>query len=233
TAAAAEQDPCVPHRYGDTYFNVTADLKQILRIRPGSHQTIRLQGFATKDLDSWILSAKPSVNDAATLTLGEPALGPGKSTTLDIALPASARVGVPVFSYVYSERNSGANYQWHYLPVPVMAGDPCSTFTDCMSCTARLGCGFCITSGRCEAFGASGSAESSCSAKSFATWAGSCPGACENRSVSCSVCTSQRGCGWCAAGGTPTCMEASHDYSHPEVGTCAYADWSIRPSYCP
>jgi hypothetical protein len=28
-------------------------------------------------------------------------------------------------------------------------------------------------------------------------------------------------------------MEASHAYSHPEVGTCAYADWSIRSSYCP
>jgi hypothetical protein len=28
-------------------------------------------------------------------------------------------------------------------------------------------------------------------------------------------------------------MEASHDRSHPEADTCAYADWSFKPSYCP
>jgi hypothetical protein len=231
-AAGAERDPCVPHRYGETYFNAVLDTKTILRIRPGYHRTIRLEGFATKDVDSWILSVRPALEGTVTLTLGELTLEPGKSTTLDITLPSSARVGVPVFSYVYSELGAAANYQWHYLPVPVMAGEPCSTFTDCQSCTSRAGCGFCSSSGRCEAIGVSGSAESSCEGSSFATWAGSCPGLCENRSASCTTCTAAPGCGWCA-GGTPACMEASHAYSHPEVGTCAYADWSIRSSYCP
>jgi hypothetical protein len=28
-------------------------------------------------------------------------------------------------------------------------------------------------------------------------------------------------------------MEASADLAHPEAGTCAYADWSVTPAYCP
>jgi hypothetical protein len=225
-AAAAGQDPCVPHTYGDTYFNVVPELKTILRIRPGEHQTIRLEGFSTKDVGVFTLSARPAMAGAATLTLGASKFGPGKSTTLDIALPSSAPIGFPVYAFVYSERDFG-DYQWQFVPLPVRAGDPCSAFKDC------LGCGFCASSGRCEAIGASGSAESSCSGKSFATWAGSCPGFCA-RQTTCNSCTSQPGCGWCATGGASSpCMEASHEYSHPEVGTCAYADWSIRPSYCP
>jgi hypothetical protein len=231
-AAAAGEDPCVPHTYGDTYFNVVPDMKTILRIRPGEHQTIQLEGFSTEDVGVFTLSAQPSMRYAATLTLGATKFGPGKSTTLDIALPSSAPIGVPVYSFVYSERDYG-NYQWQFVPVPVMAGDPCSAFTDCLSCTARAGCGFCASSGRCEAFGASGSAESSCSGKAFATWAGSCPGFCESNNTSCGRCTAQRGCGWCAVPGTPGCMEASHDGSHPEVLSCPYADWSVEPSYCP
>jgi hypothetical protein len=28
-------------------------------------------------------------------------------------------------------------------------------------------------------------------------------------------------------------MEASHEGGHPETGSCAYADWSFTPDYCP
>jgi hypothetical protein len=160
-AATAGQDPCVPHRYGDTYFHVVPDTKTILRIRPGEHQTIQLEGFATDNVGLFMLSARPAVNGAATLTLGASKFGPGKSTTLDIALPSSASIGFPVYSYVYSERDDRVAYQWQFVPMPVMAGDPCTAFRDCLSCTARVGCGFCTSSGRCEALGASNSAESS------------------------------------------------------------------------
>jgi hypothetical protein len=230
--AADEQDPCVPQRYGDTYFNVVADNQALLRIRPGEHQTVHLEGFATRDVDSWIFSAKPSQKDAATLTLGANALGPGKSTTLDIAVPSSSRVGSLLTLYAYSERGTGSTYQWNFFPLPVVVGDPCSSFSGCLACTSRSGCGYCASSGKCESVGTEGSADSSCSGKDFSTWSGSCAGFCASHSGSCGDCSSQFGCGWCASA-TPACMEASHDRSHPEGETCAYADWSVKPSYCP
>jgi hypothetical protein len=231
-AASAEQDPCVPHEYGDTFFNVVTDTNALLRIRPGEHQVIHLEGFASNDVDSWIFSAEPAKKDAATLTLGANALGPGESTTLDISVPASTDVGSLIRMYVYSERGTGATYQWHFLPLPVIVGDPCSSFSGCLACTSGAGCGYCASSGKCESIGSSGSADSSCSGKNFATWPGSCPGFCASHSASCGDCSSQPGCGWCA-GAAPACMEASQEYSHPEDEACAYADWSFRPSYCP
>jgi hypothetical protein len=232
TAAAAEEDPCVPHRYGSTYFNVAADTKTLLRIRPGDHQTVELKGFASKDVEGWSFSAEPSEKDAATLTLGATTLGPNESTTLDIAVPSSSRVGSVVRVYAYSNRGTGSTYQWHFFPLPVIVGEPCASFSGCLACSSHAGCGYCASSGKCESAGAEGSADSSCSAKDFATWPGSCPGFCASHSGSCTGCSSQPGCGWCA-GGTPACMEASHDQSHPETETCAYADWSFTPTYCP
>lgn len=228
-AAEAERDPCLP-RTGNLYFNVVADLKSLPRIRPGGHEQVNLTGWSSSSdgaTVSWGLTAVPAKQGDVTLTLGTNMLGTDKSTTLDIAVPASAAVGSSITMYVLS--NVGAAYQ--FLPLHAVVGEPCSSFHDCASCTAHAGCGYCGESGRCEAEGAAGSAESSCAGASFATWPGSCSGFCAGHSGSCTDCASQPGCGWC--GSSNACMEASHEYSHPQAGTCAYADWSFTPDYCP
>lgn len=226
-AAAAEDDPCVPHRYA-AYYNVATDAKTLLRIRPGEHRTIQVDGWSSAAVDTWKLSAQAAEPGSATLQLGATALGPGRSTTLDIGIPIGSKIGSLVVVYLVAEQT--VSYQ--FLPVPVFVGDPCSSFTDCVSCTSRAGCGFCLDSGRCESMDSSGSAESSCSGKSFATWRASCPGFCLGHSNSCGECTSQFGCGWCTGAAT-ACMESSREYSHPENETCEYADWSFSPKYCP
>lgn len=226
-AAAAEDDPCIPHRYA-TYYNVTTDAKTMLRIRPGDHRRIQVNGWATAAVGSWKLSTQVATPGSATLLLGENELGPGRSTTLDISLPSSSQVGSLVLGFVLADQN----VTYSFLPVPIIVGDPCSSFTDCVSCTSRAGCGFCLSSGRCESMDSSGSAESSCSGKSLATWRASCPGFCLGHSNSCGDCTAQFGCGWCTNSAT-ACMEASRAYAHPEEGSCEYADWSTTPRYCP
>ena len=229
-AAAAEQDPCVPHVYGPTYFNVVPDIRTVQRIPPGGHQQIDLEGWSSNGVVGWKLTAEPATFGEATLTLGANTIGDGRPTTLDIAIPSTARVGSLIQLYLVSTFDP----LYQFLPLPVIAGDPCTSFSfDCVTCTTHTGCGFCESSGRCEAMGATGSAESSCSAKSFATWPGSCPGVCASHARSCLDCATQIGCGWCASGDATGCMEASHDYSHPETGACAYADWSFSPNYCP
>jgi hypothetical protein len=228
-AAAADQNPCVPQKFGTSYFNVVPHLEALPRIPPGSHKTIELTGWASDGRGDWKIRAAPAEIGAATLTLGAPTLGNQGSTTLDIAIPSVTRVGSTILMFVAS--NFGGEFQ--LMPLVAIAGQPCASFTDCASCTGHGGCGFCSTSGRCESAGADGSADSSCAAGAFATWEGSCPGLCSSHSASCTDCASQVGCGWCAAGDGPACVEASHEYSHPQTGSCAYADWSFTPGYCP
>jgi hypothetical protein len=228
TAAAADQNPCVPQKLGPSYFNVVLDLDALPRIAPGTHQTIQMSGWSSNDIADWQIRAVPAKVGTATLTLGAQMIGNNKSTTLDVAVPSTTPTGSSILMFVAS--NAAGAFQ--LMPLIAIAGPPCSTFTDCASCSAHAGCGFCSSSGRCERAGADGSADSSCRGSKFATWEGSCPGVCSSHASSCTECSSQGGCGWCG-GAEPACLEASHDFSHPQTGSCAYADWSFTPAYCP
>jgi len=168
-----------------------------------------------------------SPSDVA-FTFSDAQLNTAKTTTLDVRVDAAAAPGEVIRFFVFSGR--GDDYQ--VLPMLAVAGDACSRFTNCLSCAAQIGCGFCATTGRCEALGSSGSAESSCPASAFAIRPGSCSGFCASRGTSCATCTSLSGCGWCGAGSAPQCVEASRDGDAPASGSCPYADWSATASYC-
>jgi hypothetical protein len=228
TAAAAEHDPCIPGAAAD-YFNLVQQ-PGVLRIAPGGHQAVTLRGWASGGArgTSWQLSTGAAMDSAQTLTLSADMIKDGATVSLDVALPASAQIGDQPQFVVFSA-TSDTNYS--ILPMYAVVGDPCSRFTTCEACTGEVGCGFCASSGKCEAQGgATSSAESSCSGSSFATWPGSCKGFCAS-SGSCTDCASQPGCGWCNTG-QPQCVEASHDTGQPLSGSCAYADWSFTPDYC-
>lgn len=229
TAATAGEDPCVPGQT-EPYFNAVAAVPSLPRIPVGSHRAIRLSGWAPDAGDgfTWRLEADPATRGEPLLTIGATTMSARTSTSLDIAVAATATRDTLLRWYVYSV--GSGSYQ--VLPMIAVAGDPCSSFTDCASCTAHSGCGFCASSGKCEAEGASGSAESSCAGSSFATWPGSCPEFCAAHSGSCADCASQPGCGWCASASGPRCLEASQNYAEPAHAACAYADWSFTPDYC-
>jgi hypothetical protein len=220
----------VPIPAGSRYYNVVADGGAVPRIAPGGTKVLGLTGWSTSATPDWMLSARSATDGDSTLTLAKETLNAGKTTTLSVAVPATATKGTGLRLFVFSEF-SQTDYQ--ILPLLAIVDDPCSTFTGCETCTSHAGCGFCAATGRCEAQGASGSAESSCPASSFATWPGSCPGFCAPHNGSCTECASQPGCGACSTGGVTQCLEASHDYAHPAAATCAYADWSFTPAYCP
>jgi len=228
-AAALAGDPCVPNVTGGRYFNVVAGAGALPRIAPGGKQTIRLAGWSTVATPDWNLFAVTGKGTTATLTLAADRLNAGKSTTLGVEVPATAARGTALRMLVFS---AFTQTDFQALPLLALVDDPCASFAGCEACSSHRGCGFCATTGRCEAQGASGSAESSCPASSFATWPGSCPGLCAAHSGSCADCAGQPGCGWCAAGGAGQCLEASHDFAHPEAATCGYADWSFTPDYC-
>jgi hypothetical protein len=224
SAAAAEQDPCVPGATAD-YFNLTVQDPGVLRIAPGGHQAVTLRAWARGAAHgtSWQLQTQGLMDAAQTLKLGASMIKDGATVSLDVALPATAQIGDQPQFLVFSA-TSDTNYA--FLPLYAVAGEPCSQFTTCDACTSELGCGFCLSSGKCEPQGGA-----SCSGGSFATWPGSCKGFCAQFSDSCGDCTSEVGCGWCASG-IPHCVEASHETGQPESGSCPYADWSFIPDYC-
>jgi hypothetical protein len=223
-AAAAGQDPCIPGG-ASPYYNMRPGIRSVPRIRPGGHQLIPLTSWLPHADPGfpWRLEADPGKASAASLTLqlGTTMANGTTTTGLDVAVAATATRGTVLRFYVFSFTTS----EYQVLPMRAVVGDPCSSFSGCEDCTAHIGCGFCASSGRCEAQG-----ESSCAESSFATWPGSCPGFCAPHN-SCTDCASQIGCGWCASSGQ--CFEASQEYSHPAEASCDYADWSFTPAYCP
>ncbi|HEX8108421.1 MAG TPA: hypothetical protein VF516_11870 [Kofleriaceae bacterium] len=230
SAAAAEHDPCVPGATAD-YFNLAVQTPGVLRIAPGGHQAVTLRAWASGAArgTTWQLQTGAAMDSAQTLTLSASMIKDGATVSLDVALPQTAQIGDQPQFVVFSA-TSDTNYS--ILPLYAVAGEPCSQFTTCEACTAEVGCGFCASSGKCEAQGGvTSSAQSSCSGGSFATWPGSCKGFCAGHSGSCIDCSSQPGCGWCASG-QQHCVEASHETGQPESGSCPYADWSFTPDYC-
>jgi hypothetical protein len=229
--AADVGEPCVPVTTDAPYFNMAHRLTSVPRIPPGSRGRLGLTAWATGEVPDWVLSTSSANPDDAELTLGARQIGPGESTNLDIVVLPSTPVGSSLRIFVFSGL-SQETYQ--VLPVLAIVGDPCTAFTSCETCAARVGCGWCATSQRCETDGVTGSAESTCAGTDFARWPGSCGAYCGGHSDSCLDCASQAGCGWCASGGAPQCMEASNtDFSRPATGTCAYPDWSFTADYCP
>jgi hypothetical protein len=229
SAASAEQDPCVPGANAN-YFNLAMQPAGVVRIAPGGHQAVTLRAWASGMAKgtSWQLDTNAAMTDAQTLTLSASMIKDGATVSLDIALPSTAQVGDQPQFVVFSS-TSQTNYS--FLPMYAVAGNPCSQFTTCETCTGEFGCGFCASSGKCEAMGGpTSSAQSSCSGGSFATWPGSCKGFCASHS-NCGDCSSQPGCGWCSSG-SPQCVEASHDTGQQASGSCPYASWSFSPDYC-
>jgi hypothetical protein len=228
-AAAAVGDPCVPVPTDAAYFSVMTTGISMPRVAPGGHVAIGLAGWAHAPTLQWPIKVLAERTGAATLTLAAGELGPGESTTLDVTVPATTAAGSTVRFFIVSGYSAEV---YQLLPMRAIADAPCASFTGCAACTAHAGCGFCATTGRCETQAASGSVESRCAASAFAAWPGSCDGTCAGHSSSCADCASQPGCGWCASAATP-CLEASHDFAQPADASCAYADWSFTPDYCP
>jgi hypothetical protein len=229
-AAIASGDPCVPVSSGAPYFNVVVDGTGLPRIPPGGHESRTLIGFSTGSTSDWQLSAQAAKTGNPTVKLADNRLNAGKSTTLDISVPSTIPRGTRLQLFVYSAVSATS---YHLLPMLAIVDVACSTFPTCESCSAHIGCGFCATTGRCETEGVSGSAESACPPSSFATWPGSCGSFCATRNNSCAECSSLAGCGWCNSGDAMHCLEASHEQGHPASATCADADWSFTPDYCP
>lgn len=228
-AAGAEQDPCVPGANAN-YFNLVMQPAGVVRIAPGGHQAVTLRAWTSGMAKgtSWQLEADPATMDnPPTLKLSATTIKDGATVSLDVALPSTAQIGDQPQFVVFSSTST----DYSFLPMYAVAGNPCSQFTTCEDCTAEFGCGFCASSGKCEAMGGpTSSAQSSCSGGSFATWPGSCKGFCAGH-TSCADCSSQPGCGWCSSG-SPQCVEASHDTGQQASGSCPYASWSFSPDYC-
>ncbi|HEX8113857.1 MAG TPA: hypothetical protein VF516_39265 [Kofleriaceae bacterium] len=228
--AAQSGDPCVPIPAKTTYFNVRVDGQYPPRIPVGGHQTLQLTGWSTGTEPGWMLEADAAKPGQVTLTLGATQINAGRTTTLDIAFPATARPGTVAAFYVFSVL---PDRTYETLPMRAIVGDPCASFSGCEACTAQPGCGFCATTGRCENRGASGSADSSCPAASFARSLGDCPGFCASHAGSCVDCASQPGCGWCDAGAASQCVAIDHKTDLPANNACSYESWDLVPDYCP
>jgi hypothetical protein len=229
-AAAGVGDPCVPVPTDAPYYSVMATGINVPRVAPGGHVAVVLAGWAHGPTLDWPIAVQGAKTGGAVLTLAAHELGAGKSTTLDVSVPATTAPGSTVRFYIFSGYSSDS---YQLLPMRAIADAPCASFTSCATCAGHAGCGFCATTGRCETQAASGSVESQCAASAFATWPGSCSGSCAGHSGSCTDCASQPGCGWCASGATSPCLEASRNYAQPATESCAYADWSFTPDYCP
>lgn len=227
-AAGATGDPCVPVASDAPYFNVRRDGNVLPRIPPGGRGTVSITGWATGATADWaIMAITPTPNDA-TLALATSTLGADRTTKIDITVSPATPPGSTLQIFVYS---SLSQTSYHLLPMIAIIGDPCAAFTTCEDCSSHIGCGFCTSTGRCQPDGLEGSADGSCPASSFARWPGSCGGFCGGHNGSCTDCTAQAGCGWCATGGG-RCLEASADFAGPAGTSCAYADWAFTPQYC-
>jgi hypothetical protein len=229
--AAESGDPCVPIPASTVYFNLRVGGMFPPRIPVGGHQTLQITGWTTGTVPDWTLEASAAEFAPITLTLGATQLNAGRTTTLDIAFPATAQAGTVVPFYVYSVLPDHVTYET--LPMRAIVGDPCASFSGCLACAAQPGCGFCAATGRCENRGASGSADSACPAVSFAQALGDCPGYCASHAVSCFDCASQPGCGWCDAGSASQCVAVDHTTELPANNACSYASWNLTPGYCP
>jgi len=228
--AAESGNPCVPVPAGSVNFNLRVGGSFPPRIPAGGHTTLQLTGWTTGMVPDWTLESSAARPDQVTLTLGATQLNAGKTTTLDIAFPATARPGTVASFYVFSVL---PDHTYETLPMRAIVGDPCASFSGCGACTTQPGCGFCATTGRCENVGASGSADSSCPAASFARSLGDCPGFCASHGGSCIDCASQPGCGWCDAGAASQCVAVDHETLLPVDNACSYASWDLTPGYCP
>jgi hypothetical protein len=229
-ASADVGDPCVPVPTDAAYYGVLATGVNVPRVAPGGHVAVVLAGWAHAPILDWPITVQGAKAGEAVLTLAAHEIGAGKSTTLDVAVRSTTANGSIVRFFIVS---GYAADSYQLLPLRAIADAPCASFTSCEACAAHAGCGFCATTGRCETQAASGSVESRCAVSAFATWPGSCSGSCAGHSGSCADCASQPGCGWCASGGATACLEASHDFAEPATASCAYADWSFTPAYCP
>lgn len=229
-AAIATGDPCVPVTTDAPYFNVVAESRAMPRIEPGKTESLRLIGWSTGALDDWQLSAAASSHGNPMVKLSDNFLNDRQAATLDVSVPSTTGRGTILTLFVYSGV-SATHYQ--VLPITAIADVPCSSFSGCESCSSRIGCGYCSTTGTCETEGVNGSSESDCPLPTFTTWPGSCGDYCATHGPTCADCSGLPGCGWCDAGDGPHCLEASHDQGHPQSATCAPADWSFTPEYCP
>lgn len=228
--AAASGDPCVPVPAGTTYFNLRVDGMFPPRIPVGGHSQLQLTGWTTGTMPDWTIEAQAARPGEVSLALGATQINAGKTTTLDIAFPATAMPGTVATFYVFSVL---PDMTYETLPLRAIVGDPCAGFSGCEACTAQPGCGFCSTTGRCENSGATGSADSACPDASFARGLGDCPGYCASHGGSCADCASQPGCGWCDAGAASQCVGFDHKTELPANNACSYASWDFTPDYCP
>jgi len=223
-ASTLDRDPCIPAPEG-VYFNVAVAPETRIRMQPGEQRALVVTGWATGPVADWHLATAPIGSSIVTVQLDATTLGPGRSTTLHVTVPALATPGTSARVVVVSFHDEN---DARFYPVFVTIDPPCSAHTNCEECGHR-GCGWCAATGRCEVAGALGSAESTCAGSDWAPWPGACSGFCSPH-ASCTDCAAQTGCGWCEGVG---CLPAATDYDGSADGTCRGLAWSFLPSYCP
>ncbi|MBX3274035.1 MAG: hypothetical protein KF729_27465 [Sandaracinaceae bacterium] len=106
------------------------------------------------------------------------------------------------------------------------APDPCASSTDCASCTARAGCGYCGDgAGACRSGTGAGPSAGTCGDWSWVSSECGGAGTCA-RHTTCDACTGEYPCGFCGA--TGACTEGSA--SGPDSGSCP--SWAWLRSEC-
>jgi hypothetical protein len=227
--AAQTGEPCVPIAAPPVspYFNVFVTPAGVQHGSPNGVLRYQIRAYAAdpsiKQID---LIAFSMTNDNPTFKFGTGTINVGQETTLDITLPNTvAEIQVALIP------RTTLDYQ--FIPLRIAMGQPCSASKDCVTCGNQDACGWCAKSSRCENLGPNGSADSDCSGDDFAQSPGGCPGFCAGHSSSCNDCASQFGCGWCQTASGAQCFPYAGNGSSPKGATCAYADWSLSPDYCP
>lgn len=117
----------------------------------------------------------------------------------------------------------------------VDAGDPCSSATNCGTCTQRSQCGWCAATGRCQVGTSSGPNGSTCGAGTWAWLSSTCSnvgvdaGDVCGSATDCTACTQRSQCGWCP--GVNRCVVGTSTGPSGSVGgTCG--TWSWLTSTC-
>ena len=221
-------EPCIPLPGPGAFFSVQASPDGLQRVAAGATIHYRLNAYSTSVSAHWGLSVDSTAAEKPTMALGATTLAPGFATTLDVTVPSDAETASSLDVFVFSK----AGFDYQITPLRIVVGPTCASATDCVSCTRQEGCGWCLTSNRCENERGDGSADSSCSGDSFAETSGACPGFCAGHNTACDECSSQFGCGWCQTATGTQCLQFGGNGSSPKNATCQYVDWSFTPEYC-
>eukprot|EP00301_Raphidiophrys_heterophryoidea_P016661 c26275_g1_i1.p1 GENE.c26275_g1_i1~~c26275_g1_i1.p1 ORF type:complete len:291 (+),score=26.19 c26275_g1_i1:79-873(+) len=102
----------------------------------------------------------------------------------------------------------------------------CADYNLCTDCIPVTGCGWCSRNSTCMLGTSTGARRVSCGGEDWNYF--TCPALTCNSFTTCSECTMEPTCGWCAS--SQTCL--SGDASGPSSGSCAHARWGWYSAAC-